>query len=72
MLSIIKLIKLLLVIPATNATLEPSLSVAKRIKMFLTAWNRLHHCIILQDIHCEKADEPNMIEMANDSIGGQR
>ena len=52
---------------ATNAALEPLFSSAKCMKMFLTntaTWNRLDHCIILHDMHWEKADQPSMIEMA--------
>ena len=66
-----KLAKLLLVLPATNATSERSFSAMKFIKTYLrstTSGNRLSHCFLLH-VHCKKTDQLNMIEIAKELVG---
>ena len=66
-----KLAKLLLVLPATNATSKRSFSAMKRIKTYLrstTSGNRLNHCMLLH-VHCKKTDQLNMIEIAKELVG---
>ena len=69
-----KLAKLLIVLPATNATNERSFSAMKRIKTYLrstTSGNRLNHCMLLH-VHCKKTDQLKMIETAKEFVGENR
>ena len=69
-----KLAKLLLVLPATNATSKRSFSAMKRIKTYLrstTSGNRLNHCMLLH-VHCKKTDQLKMIETAKEFVGDNR
>ena len=71
---VIKLAKLLLVLPATNATSERSFSTMKRIKTYLrstTSGNLLNHCMLLH-IHCKKTDQLNMTEIAKELVGNNQ
>ena len=55
---LVKLMKLLLIMPATNAISERSFSVLKRVKTYMrptTTDNRLNHIMTLH-IHKEKTD----------------
>ena len=69
-----KLAKLLIVLPATNATSERSFSALKRIKTYLrstTSGNRLNHCMLLH-VYCKKTDQLKMIEIAKEFVGDNR
>ena len=69
-----KLAKLLIVLPATNATSERSFSALKRIKTYLrntTSGNRLNHCMLLH-VHCKKTDQLKMIKIAKEFVGDNR
>ena len=69
-----KLAKLLIVLPATNATNERSFSAMKRIKTYLrstTSGNRLNHCMLLH-VHCKKTDQLKMTETAKEFVGDNR
>ena len=69
-----KLAKLLLVLPATNATSGRTFSAIKRIKTYLTSTargNRLNHCMLLH-VHCKKTDQINMIETAKEFVGDKQ
>ena len=73
-----KLVKLLLVLPATNAVSERSFSAMNRIKMYLrstTSGNRLNHCMslyvhcMLLYVQCKNTDQLNTIEIAREFVG---
>ena len=68
---VIKVAKVLLVIPATNAIVsERSFSAMKRVKTFLrstTSDNRLNHLMLLH-VHKEKVDNLNIIDVANEFV----
>ena len=66
-----KLVKLLLVMPATNAVSERSFSAMKRIKSYLRSTmtnNRMNHLMIMH-VHKDKTDKINMKHTANSFIG---
>ena len=66
-LEIIVLLKLYLVLPATNAVSERSASSMRRIKDWLRSkisQKRLNHCMLLS-IHKEKTDKINLKNVAN-------
>ena len=68
---VIKLMKLILVMPATNATSERSFSALKRVKTYLRslmAQSRLNHLMILH-VHKEMTDSLNLVDCANDFVG---
>ena len=63
--------KLILVMPATNATSERSFSALKRVKTYLRSsmtQSRLNHLMILQ-VHKEMTDSLNLVDCANDFVG---
>ena len=64
---LVKLMKLLLVMPATNGISERSFSVLKRVKTMrsTTTDNRLNHLMTLH-IHKENTDMLDLIEVANE------
>ena len=65
-----KLVRLLLVMPATSAENERSFSVVRRIKTYLRstmAQQRLNHLMLLY-VHKKYADEISLIHIANDFI----
>ena len=67
---IIKAAKILLVMPATNASSERSFSALKRVKTYLrssTTDHRLNHLLMLH-VHQEKVDNLDMISVANDFV----
>ena len=69
-----KLAKLLLVLPATNATSERSFSVMKRIKRYLrstTSRNRLNHCMLLH-VNSKKTGQLNMTKIAKEFVGNNQ
>ena len=67
---VIKVVKLILVMPATNATSERSFSALRRLKTWLrttTTQSRLNWCMLLH-IHKEKTDALQMTTVGNDFI----
>ena len=65
------LAKLLLVMPATNATSELFFSAIKRVKTYLknsTSDNRLNHLMFLH-VDCDKTDAIDIAEVANEFVG---
>ena len=68
---VVKLGKLLLVIPATNAVSERSFSTLKRAKTFLrstTSNNRLNHLMVLH-VRKERVDELDLVSIAKEFVG---
>ena len=64
---VLKLVKLILTLPATNATSERSCSMLCRIKTYLRSsmtQERLGSCLILAT-YKEKIDKPKLVEVAN-------
>ena len=64
---VVKAVKLLLVMPATNAISERSFSALKRVKTYLRSTmkdNRLNHLMILH-VHKNKTDALDLISIAN-------
>ena len=67
---VIKLLKLILVMPATNAIRERSFSALKRVKTFLRTTmtqRRLNHPILLH-VHKDKTDNIDLKEISNDFV----
>ena len=67
---VIKVVKLILVMPATNATSERSFSALRRLKTWLrttTTQSRLNWCMLLH-IHKEKTDALQITSVANEFI----
>ena len=67
-----KLVKLLLVMPATNAQSERSFSAVWRFKMYLCAimtQQRLNHLMLLH-IHKSRTDSLSLVDVANNFICG--
>ena len=67
-----KLVKLLLVMPATNAGSERAFSALRRVKTYLRSTmcqQRLNHLMILH-IHKDHTDGLNLVDVANDFIAG--
>ena len=67
-----KLVRLLLVMPATNAESERSFSAVRRIKTYLRSTmsqQRLNHLMVLH-VHKSSADDLDLIDVANDFIDG--
>ena len=67
---VVKLARLFIVTPATNASSEKAFSGMKRIKTYLrnsTTNNRLNHCMVAH-VHAEDVDKMNTIEIARDFI----
>ena len=67
---VVKLITLILVMPATNATSERSFSALKRVKTFLRSsmkQSRLNHLVLLH-VHKDITDNLDMIDCANDFV----
>ena len=63
--------KLLLVMPATNATSERSFSALKRVKTYLrstTGDSRLNHLMVLH-VHKDRTDNINLVDAANTFVG---
>ena len=61
------LVKLLLVVPATNAVSERSASALRRLKTYLgttMSQERLNHCMILH-VHKEMTGKWNMVDIGN-------
>ena len=67
-----KLMRLLLVMPATNPTSERSFSALRRIKTYLRwtmSQQRLNHLTLLH-IHKNRTESLNLVDVANDFIAG--
>ena len=67
-----KLVRLLLVMPATNAESEQSFSAVRRIKTYLRSTmsqQRLNHLMLLH-VHQNRTDGLNLVDVANDFIAG--
>lgn len=67
---VIKLVKLILVMPATNAHSERSFSALRRLKTWLrttTSQARLNWCMILH-VHQDRTDALPMLSLANDFV----
>ena len=67
-----KLVKLLLVMPATNAESKRSFSAVRRIKMYLRSTmsqQRLNHLMLLH-VHKSRTDALSLVDVANDFISG--
>ena len=67
-----KLVKLLLVMPATNAESERSFSAIQRIKTYLQSTmsqQQLNHLMLLH-VHKSHTDHLNLVDVANDFISG--
>ena len=70
---VVKLMKLVLVMPATNATSERS-SALKRVKTYLRSsmtQSRFNHLMILH-VHKEMTDPLDLIHRANDFVGSSK
>ena len=68
--SICTLLKLILVMPATNAVSERSFSAMKRVKNYLRSTmtqQRLNHLMIMH-VHKEQVDKLNMADIGNDFV----
>ena len=64
--------KLLLVMPATNATSERSFSAMQRVKSYLRSTmgqERLNHLMTLH-VHKESTDSLNLVQVANEFVCG--
>lgn len=69
---VVKLAKLLLVMPATNATSERSFSSLRRVKTYLRATmtqERLNSLMLLH-VHKDQVDNLDIIDVANDFVDG--
>ena len=67
---VVKLTKLILVMPATNATSERSFSALKHVKTYLRSCmtqSRLNHLMILH-VHKEMSDSLNLVHCVNDFV----
>ena len=65
---VVALVRLILVLPATNAVSERSFSALRRIKTYMRATmtqKRLNHCMLLH-IHKEKTDELDLLWLGNE------
>ena len=65
---VIKVAKILFVMPATNAISERSFSAMKRVKTYLrstTTDKRMNHLMMLH-VHKERVDNTSMIDVANE------
>lgn len=68
---VVNLVKLILVMPATNAVSERSFSALRRLKTWLRSTmsqSRLNWCMVL-NVHREKTDELPMTTLLNEFIG---
>ena len=66
------LVKLMLVMPATNATSERAFSSVRRIKTYLRSTmsqQRLNHLMLLH-VHKSSTDQLSLVDVANDFIAG--
>ena len=64
------IVKLILVMPATNAISERSFSALRRVKTYLRSTmkqTRLYHLMILH-VHKEKTDSPNLQDIGNEFV----
>ena len=60
--------------PATNVTPVQSFSALKRIKLLVRnaeTGTQFNHRVMLF-VHCDKTDQPNLVELVMDSIGGNQ
>lgn len=67
---VIKLCKLILVVPATNAVSERSFSALRRLKTYLRSTmtqQRINNCMVLH-VHDDLTDMLNLIDIANDFV----
>ena len=67
---VIKLVKLILVMPATNATSERSFSALRRLKTWLRAveaQQRLNWCMVLH-VHKDRTDKLEIADLANEFV----
>ena len=62
-----KLLRLLLVMTATNAESECSFSAVRRIKTYLRSTMSLNHLMLLH-VHKNYTDDLNLVDIANDFI----
>ena len=72
MYQVFKLVRLMLVMPATNAESERSFSAERRIQTYLRSTmsqQRLNHLMLLH-IHKNLTDDLNLVNVANDFIAG--
>ena len=70
---VVKLIRLLLLIPATNAVSEWSASAVRRTKTYVRSTMgqaRLNHAMLLT-IHREQTDKLNIVEIANQFVNNE-
>lgn len=68
--NVVVLLKLILVMPATNATSERSFSALRRLKTYLRSTMsqpRLNHLMLLH-VHREETDNLNLEAVANDFV----
>ena len=68
--AVIVVIKLILVLPATNASSERSFSAMRRIKSYLRSTmsqGRLNHIMVLS-VHKDLTDKLNLVDVANDFV----
>lgn len=69
---VVKLVKLVLVMPATNATSERTFSALRRVKSYLRTTMtqaRLNHLMMLH-VHKDKTDQLDIACIANDFVSG--
>ena len=67
---VITLVKLILVMPASNATSERSFSALRRLKTYLRctmSQRRLNNLMVLH-VHSERLDKMNLLEIGNEFI----
>ena len=67
MAQVVMVVKLLLLVPCTNAVSEHSCSALRRVKTYprnTMSQSRLNHCMIL-NIHKDQVDKMNLIDIAN-------
>ena len=71
--SVLTAVKLLLVMPATNATSERSFSALRRVKTYLRTTmtqNRLNHLMVLH-VHKERTDSLDLMNIAREFVTGR-
>ena len=67
---VIKVAKILLVMPATSAISERSFSAMKRVKTYLRSTktdSRMNHLMVLH-VHKQRVDSTNLIDVANEFV----
>lgn len=69
---VLQLVKLILVMPATNTVSERTFSALRRVKTYLRSTMsqaRINHLMLLY-VHCEMTDSLDLIQVTNDFVSG--